>query len=760
VNLSGKTAGGTRRARKNRHPVVVGVLAALSVLVLLAVACRGEAENSPNLPATTPADEVALGTPGPVADETLVTGSAEPGTAVWTPILPASTATNTPPTEVSASAEPSSSTVVAAEPTSPTSGNTSDPAATTTATRNPVPQPGSTNQPTATPSASGGGSSSPVSPTPTVAPAATATPVFVPIPGEPDIPVPPDRDLQDLGRRLVAGYVEPTTPTVPDLLVSGQKVDFWVSRDRGSVLVSGEVVHVSEHAIWIFENQSIPSAEDIQQVASDFEADVWAAVTEVFGTPVAPGLDGDDRIVVYHSVLRAGVAGYFSAADSYPSAILPFSNQREAVYMSVNRLNLTSTEYLSVLAHELQHASHFAVDSSEDSWVNEGLSEMAAEIAGFVRSAASAFVRAPSTSLTAWTQDIGLSRANYGAANLFFAFLATHYGGNDILTAVSRDQKDGIASIDSALASQGFDATANDVFAEWLVANYLSADVGMYSYDARSIPPVRNIYKRAPDSLGGEVKGYGADYVVTSTGSSRMTVGFQGQPETPLLLKPPHSGETCWWSNHGDSIDSTLTRSVDLSSVDSATLRFWTFYDIEESWDYAYVMVSTDDGVTWQILETARSNTTNPNGNAYGSGLTGQSGDWVQDSVDLSEYAGQQFLLRFEYITDDAVFSKGACFDDFEISEIGWSDDTSTFGDWTAKGFALVEETVPTQYLVQVIHEKKAGDPVVYQLPADSHGAGSLLVEGIGEDDLIVAIISAVTRHSTSPTEYTLTITP
>ena len=117
-------------------------------------------------------------------------------------------------------------------------------------------------------------------------------------------------------------------------------------------------------------------------------------------------------------------------------------------------------------------------------------------------------------------------------------------------------------------------------------------------------------------------------------------------------------------------------------------------------------------------------------------------------------------MLRFEYITDDAVFLKGACFDDFEIPELNWSDDTSTVGNWDSKGFARVEETIPTQYLVQVIHEKKYGDPVVYQLPIDINGKGSLTVEGIDEDDLVITVISAVTRQSTMPTEYTIEIIP
>lgn len=685
------------------------------------------------------------------------------GDATVTTPLQSDTGTATPTAVDPTSAQPA--------PTgsaSPTPANTVKPGSTPTST-----QQSDANAPTPTPTtkpSSSGGSSSPVNPTSTPianpdpsatpSPVPTPTPVFVPIPPEPDIAPPPDRDLQDLGQRLVEGYAEPMTILPSEPFKVGQPVDFWVSRNNGSVLVQGEVVHVSEHVYWVFENNFLPTQAVIQEVAENFESDVWPAVTEVFGTPLTPGIDGDDRIVVYTAVLRAGVAGYFSSADSFPREILPYSNQREALYMSADRVELTGNEYLSVIAHELQHASHFASDPSEDSWVNEGLSEVAATIAGFARSAVSAFVKAPSTSLTAWAQDIMFSTANYGAANLFFDFLASHYGGVDMLAAVAQNQKDGIASIDSALAEQGFEVTAADVYADWLVANYLSTNEGPYGYADQTVPPVKNIYKRAPDTVHGEVKSFGADYWVTSSGSGRMNVEFQGDPATSLLTVAPYSGETCWWTNHGDSIDSTLTRSVDLRSVESANLSYWTFYDIENEWDYAYVMVSTDGGATWKILDTYLSSSNDPNGNAYGPGLTGRSVYWIRDSVDLSEYAGQEVLLRFEYITDDAVFSKGACFDDFAIPEIDWFDDTSDPGDWTVEGFALVEESLPTQYLLQVIHEKNAGEPVVYQVPVDAFGKGNLEVEKVGDDDLIVVVISAVTHHSTTPTDYTLTISP
>ena len=40
-------------------------------------------------------------------------------------------------------------------------------------------------------------------------------------------------------------------------------------------------------------------------------------------------------------------------------------------------MKVGSNQYLSVLAHELQHAVHWNGDRTEDTWVNEGLSEVA-----------------------------------------------------------------------------------------------------------------------------------------------------------------------------------------------------------------------------------------------------------------------------------------------------------------------------------------------------------------------------------------------
>ena len=49
-----------------------------------------------------------------------------------------------------------------------------------------------------------------------------------------------------------------------------------------------------------------------------------------------------------------------------------------------------------------------------------------------------------------------------------------------------------------------------------------------------------------------------------------------------------------------------------------------------------------------------------PTGNSYGWGYTGKSGggeaaEWIHEQVDISQFAGEEVYLRFEYITDTGV---------------------------------------------------------------------------------------------------------
>src|SRR6185312_3474534 len=82
----------------------------------------------------------------------------------------------------------------------------------------------------------------------------------------------------------------------------------------------------------------------------------------------------------------------------------------------------------------------------------------------------------------------------------------------------------------------------------------------------------------------GSVPQYAANYIDLASGAG--TVTFQGDATAPLIDAPLDGG--AWWSNRGDSMDSKLTRRLDLSGVTQATLQFQVWYDLESQFDFVY----------------------------------------------------------------------------------------------------------------------------------------------------------------------------
>jgi len=224
----------------------------------------------------------------------------------------------------------------------------------------------------------------------------------------------------------------------------------------------------------------------------------------------------------------------------------------------------------------------------------------------------------------------------------------------------------------------------------------------------------------------------------------------------------PYSGRYQWWSNYGDESDMTLTRSFDLSGLESVTLEAWLWFDIEEGWDYAYVEVSTDGGQSWHILPGEHTTDYNPNGNALGLGYTGRSGGgqepfWVQERMDLSPYTGQEILLRFEYVTDDAVNHPGLCVDDIAIPELGYLDDVEEDAGWESDGFVRTDNRLEQRFLVQII--ELTDSPQVRRMPLDAAQSGEILVQGLGQSmEKAVMAVSGLTPVTMETAVYTYTV--
>lgn len=576
----------------------------------------------------------------------------------------------------------------------------------------------------------------------------------------------PERDQRLLAIRLKHGGQEiPLTASEPHPEFQVGDTDiFWITDNQDTpprqFEITAEVQYVTEHAYWWVEEGYRVDAEALQRSAERFETQTYPTNREFFGSEWSPGVDNDIRVNVLLGNVP-GVAGYFSASNSFSKLAEPYSNEREMFFINLEAISPGNDYFDGVLAHEFQHMIHWNQDRNEDTWVNEGLSELATFVNGYgVSGFVGAYVYTPDTQLNAWGDAPGGSLAHYGGSFLFMAYFLQRYG-EEMTQAVVAHPDHGIGGFNAVLADHGYSERFEDIFADFLVANYLQdpeAGEGVWGYKNLTMEPVAltERYAAYPVEQQTTVYQYGGDYIEL-LGEGDLTLEFTGSTQVKVVNNEPHSGRYQWYSHRGDETNTRLTRAFDLSQVSEATLTYWTWYDIEADWDYGYVEISTNDGISWTILQTPHSATGNPSGNAFGPGYTGTSGDgptWVEESLDLSAYTGQEVLIRFEYVTDDAINRPGWTLDDIRIPEIGFSDDgESGLNGWQAEGFVRIENVLPQRFVVQVV---EIGDDIqVHSLPLDATNYGTLTLNGLGSTvDQAVMIVSGLTPVTTEPASY------
>ncbi len=227
-----------------------------------------------------------------------------------------------------------------------------------------------------------------------------------------------------------------------------------------------------------------------------------------------------------------------------------------------------------------------------------------------------------------------------------------------------------------------------------------------------------------------------------------------------MVPEHPYSGDFAFWSNKGNESDMTLTQTFDFREQDGPlTLNYWAWYDLEEDFDYVYLEASVD-GENWEILTTPSGTGADPQGSNYGWGYTGFSGNgpvWVQETVDLSRFTGQEVTLQFEYITDANLFAEGFLLDDIAIPEIGYfSDFEQDDGGWQAAGFARIQNQLPQTYRVALISLGDATRVDYIELGADN-SVDIPLTFGDGVDE-VVLVVTGTTRFTRTPAAYRFSI--
>ncbi len=445
--------------------------------------------------------------------------------------------------------------------------------------------------------------------------------------------------------------------------------------------------------------------------------------------------------------------------------------------------------YESTFAHEWQHLAHYYADPFEAIWLNEGLSDFAQTLTGYVNAQATVFdpgadshlfcfqgfgtvqtpynpnprdCGGPENSLNLWGEDNNPNAvlADYGNAYSLMLFLFDRYGA-DFISGLHQDgDLQGLASLDAALDAEGVSDMYRVIhdFQSMVLLDKLVGEAQhgvvhgvprnrVISASLRSTVNLDN--PDANDDPGAAPNG--ADYVALKGAQGNVLKGkfvrglrFTGAPTLPSVPlawtivndDPDRPGNSVLFSGNGNNTNASAVTQVSVPVADP-TLRFLAKYGAEFGYDYGYVEVSTDGGATYTPIPGDKT-VAGPLGPALNGTTTG----FEPHSYDLSAYAGQNVLLAFHYISDGGVNEGGLLVDDITVGGTSVSDGSSL------APFDSPTEIRPTpvdNWNVRFVGIGAGAAPEVLQLELDGRNTivmGANQVKPLTKYQKVVAIIA------------------
>jgi hypothetical protein len=382
--------------------------------------------------------------------------------------------------------------------------------------------------------------------------------------------------------------------------------------------------------------------------------------------------------------------------------------------------------YEGTFAHEWQHLLHNYTDPFETTWLNEGLSDFAQTLTGYVDTTATVFDRGadshiycfqgfgtvktafnpnprdcggPENSLNLWGEDDNPNAvlADYGSAYSFMQFLSDRYG-TDVLSRLHNDgDRQGLRSLDAALEAEragGMYGVIHDFQSMTLLDKIVgdSKHAVVLGVPKRRVttPSLRSTVNLANPDANDEpgAAPNGADYVALQRADGQVLrgrdlrslsfTGAQKLPPIPLAwtvdTDDPDRGDgnPVLWSGNDSNTDAAAVAEVSVPSADP-TLRFLAKYGAEPGFDYGYVQVSTDGGASYTTI--AGDHTVD---GPLGPALNGTTGHAFEaESYDLSAYTGKTVLVAIRYVSDGGVNDGGLRVDDIAVGGTQVSDGSS-----------------------------------------------------------------------------------
>lgn len=155
------------------------------------------------------------------------------------------------------------------------------------------------------------------------------------------------------------------------------------------------------------------------------------------------------------------------------------------------------------------------------------------------------------------------------------------------------------------------------------------------------------------------------------SGTTNWAISNQGSTSwTPS--NSAYSGSVSWFAiDAATSGTAALQLDIPLGISASTTLTFMHSYDTEAQYDGGVVEISTDNGTTWQDLESNFiSNGYNSTINNSRPAFSGNSNGYIASVIDLSAFAGKLTLVRFVMSCDGGVGGNGWYIDDVVLTDL------------------------------------------------------------------------------------------
>ncbi len=518
--------------------------------------------------------------------------------------------------------------------------------------------------------------------------------------------------------------------------------------------------------IWVQDGVDYPRWR-ARNIAQRLETQVLDPMQRLFQYEEPPGIDGDPRLYVALMLDDSEAAlAYFHKSSTVLQRFYEDSNEHEMLVVNLDwdeGYDYFDHLLFEVVAHEYIHILHHHSDFGEETWLDEGLANYAGYIAsssllqgGIAQQTADAFLEAPQTGLTQWFA-VEEKEPKYGAAFLFVLYLAEQFG-EGIVPDLLKEKANGWQSVVKVLR-QYTDVSADEIFADWALANYFQdfrRGYGYRSLDAElSVPEPAASYNSYPAAHEGNRRQYSTEYItVDARGADRLLLRLLQDREARLVERDSLDGDHFYYAVTSIWGNSTLTREFDLTQVDRAWLEYQVWYNLTDDLEYGYVTISADGGRSWEALSGIIMRSSKVYQDYYPRGYSRRAANWRTERIDISDYAGGRILLRFEVNSSYRTKYAGMAIDDVRIAAINFRDRFESPDDsWVADGWARTDNRLPNNTWLQVVQDTRDGIKVSRAL---INGNGDLSVDILPGVSQVLVAVSPVVPYTSLKTEYQL----